>query len=64
MMVKIFQAGGATKIGLLEAEINNWLYEVGASVANTRTDLSTCIINDAETGKTSQRVIVTVWYDN
>ena len=63
MMVKVFQATGATKIGQLEGDINNWLYEIGASVANTRTDVATCVATDGETGKQNQRVIVTVWYE-
>ncbi len=64
MMVKIFQAKGAAKIGELESEINNWLYDVGAAVKNSHTDVATCVVTEPETGKTSQRVIVTVWYDN
>jgi hypothetical protein len=64
MMIKIFQATGATKIAQLEADINDWLYDVGSAVAATRTDIATCVVTDAETGKQNQRVIIAVWYDN
>ena len=64
MMVKIFAAAGVKKLPQLEAEINSWLYEAGIAVKDIRTDVTTCTVTETETGKTSQRVIVTVWYDN
>ena len=64
MMVKIFPATGVKKLAQLEVEINSWLYEAGVTVKDIRTDVAICSVTEADTGKASQRVIVTVWYDN
>jgi hypothetical protein len=64
MMVKIFPAAGIKKLPQLEADINTWLYEAGVMVKDIRTDVTMCTVTDVDTGKASQKVIVTVWYDN